>query len=538
MNRNLFSPSPLLFFGSGMLAAYYCFRPAALFFGGKAAVIFAASLPALLIFSAGVLLLTGGPRAGQGPTKAPASGGCGASRRERKPALLFILSFAAGLAAGLVAQGKASNQERLRTGFPRQEIGAVKGILTDDPQTSSGGRGMARLRLTESFGKKGSRAGAAGNVLVFFPEEAIPKVKDFGRGSEVYIEGKFAAGEGAGGKGGGLQAVFGAKAVYVVKAPPYMERLRTRCRLYLTEVFTGEDGSGGGGGKSRNGGNGRGALALALLLGIRDGLDGELAGQYRDAGCSYILALSGMHLAIVSSIIAFLLRRPLGLKASALLSALFIVLYVHLTGAQPSLVRAAIMYLAGTAALFLSLPKDPFKLLLLAFILQLVTDSASGRSVSFILSYLALAGILVFGADINAVLKGRLPPFLAGPLAASSGAFLATAQAGACFFGSVSVTGIIAGLVLVPLTTIFMVISIVCLALHFIHPALKAAPELLLTAFYEILRLTTKTAALVPPLRIKNTALFVPVSLALTFMLIYFCRRHLTRRGRFSPGRL
>jgi len=236
-----------------------------------------------------------------------------------------------------------------------------------------------------------------------------------------------------------------------------------------------------------------------------------------------------MHLAIISSIIAFLIRRPLGLKAAALLGAVFVVLYTVLVGAQPSLVRAAIMYIIGVFAVLGVIKKDPLKLLALSFAVQLFFNSASGQSISFILSYLALAGILTIGTESALLLKGFLPRFIAEPLAASSGAFLATIQVTVGFFGVLNFSGIVTGLVMVPLTTLFMGFSLAYLALSFV-PFVNFVFEYPLSFLYLVLSKCAAAGARIPSFKIKNTGLFMACSFVFVLIILFLICRSLEKR--------
>jgi competence protein ComEC len=276
-----------------------------------------------------------------------------------------------------------------------------------------------------------------------------------------------------------------------------------------------------------SGGAGRGerawgGLALALLLGVRDNLDTELAGLYQKAGCSHVLALSGMHLAIVSSLIAFLLKRPLGLKAAALTGAVFIFLYVFLVGSQPSLNRAALMYLLGTLAVLGTLPKKPGALLALAFLIQIVIWPESGLSISFILSYLALGGILTIGDALCRIFRGWIPNFLLQPLAASLGAFLATAAVTAFFFGVLRPVGIAAGLVIVPLTTLFMIGALVWLAVGLFSPVLASFFGGGLSLLYALMDRLISLAARFPGIPVSRPFWVLALSLGLLVFIIWF----------------
>jgi competence protein ComEC len=341
---------------------------------------------------------------------------------------------------------------------------------------------MGYLDLRSVTGNRGLRATARGRVLVFFPAESLPRLRNFGRGAEVFVEGSFAEISSDLRSGPSL---FRAKAVHIVRPPPAWEQLRTGIRLTLLEKL--EHHIWGG-------------LGAALLLGVKDTLDNELARKYQAAGCSHVLALSGMHLAIVAAITAFFLRKPLGLKPASLAGAVLILLYVTLIGVQPSLERSAIMYLLGTAAVLGFLPRQPLSLLSMAFLIQLLIRPSAGTSTSFILSYLALIGILTLGEFLHGILRGWLPELLAAPLTASLGAYLATSAVVAAVFGVIRPVGLLAGLIIVPLTTVFMIGAMAALVVSFIVPFLTGITGIGLTLLYSLLDQTASLAALAPGL--------------------------------------
>ncbi|MDR0374803.1 MAG: ComEC/Rec2 family competence protein [Treponema sp.] len=367
----------------------------------------------------------------------------------------------------------------VNTGLPPSNIRGIYGVMQDDPRVLAnerGTRGMGTITVRRTRGINATEASASGAVSVFFLEDAIPRLKEFGRGGEVYLEGEFLT-------DAAQASLFRARSVHIVQPAPKIERFRTGLRLVIAERFS----------RYRWGG-----LALALLFGIKDSLDSTLSKQYQAAGCSHVLALSGMHLAVVSAVIAFFLKKPLGLKVAALLGAIFITGYIFLVGDMPSLNRSAIMYLLGTATLLFSLPNNTLSILGMAFIIQIIMQPASGASLSFILSYLALAGILALSEPVYALFRGKLPDFLGQSLAASIAAFLATAGVSATFFGVINPFGVIAGLVVVPLTTVFMLGSMLTLALAFTAPVALTWVGAALSIFYQGLERVVSWAAIPP----------------------------------------
>jgi len=409
-------------------------------------------------------------------------------------------ALASGLVLGICAASAARND--VRFGIPEEKIAALEGVLLEDPRIISGGRAMAVLTLRKSAGANGLRVSAKGEVTVFFPEESALKLREFGRGTAVFTEGRLRYSQ--------TGWTYSAVSMHIVKPASAMERMRTGIRLNLISRYDGKNWGG---------------LALALLLGIKDNLDTNLASLYRDAGCSYILALSGMHLAVLASLIAFFLKKPLGLKVSAVVGAAIICLYCFLVGPMPSLNRAALMYILGVLAILGALPKEPVSILSISFLIQIIVSPSAGNSLSFILSYLALAGILVIGQPLYSLLAGKIPDFLLQPLTASYGAFLATAGVICYSFGILVPMGIVTGLVLVPLTTVFMIGSMISLLLDvFSFSTILNMPMSLL---YQLMEKIVSAAGGIPGISASAPFIILTLSfvLSLSIVILEYKRR-------------
>jgi competence protein ComEC len=427
----------------------------------------------------------------------------GANSRPLQLTAMYSAAFAAGLFLGLCAARAGRNE--IYFGIPEQKVVALNGVLLDDPRMIKGGRIMAVLSLRECAGQGGLRVKSKGEIPVFFPGESTERLRWFGRGTTVFTEGKLHRSS-MSLSNGVAKWTYSSESAHIVKPANAMERFRTGVRLNLITRFSGSSWSG---------------LALALLLGIRDNLDVNFAAVYRDAGCSYILALSGMHLAVLASLIAMILKKPLGLKAAAVTSALIIIIYHFIVGPMPSLSRATIMYLLGIFAVLGAFPKEPLSILGLSFLLQIVISPASGNSISFILSYLALAGILVVGQPLYSLFSGKVPDFLARPLTASCGAFIATAGVTSFSFGVLAPIGILAGLVLVPLTTVFMIGSIIWLVLDIF--SLSRFLSLPLSLIYQIMEKTASLANNISGIS-PRPSVIIALSIILSLFIVLFER--------------
>lgn len=140
-------------------------------------------------------------------------------------------------------------------------------------------------------------------------------------------------------------------------------------------------------------------LAAALLLGRGDPPE---RADFRAAGLSHLLAVSGMHFAIAAGL-AWWLLIALGVGWRGRMAALAILLvgYTWLTHANPATLRACAMALAVAA--YAALGREPARLgpLALAVLALLAWEPAMARDIGFQLSAAAVAGIVTLGLDLR-----------------------------------------------------------------------------------------------------------------------------------------
>lgn len=147
------------------------------------------------------------------------------------------------------------------------------------------------------------------------------------------------------------------------------------------------------------------ALLAGFLLGDTRALPDELVRDFRDAGLSHLLAVSGANVAFVLAIVGPVLRRlRLGSRLVGGLAVL--VLFGTMTRWEPSVLRASAMAGIAMAATFLGRPAPATRLLAFAAIGLLVADPFLVHSVGFLLSSGAAAGILLLGPAISARIPG------------------------------------------------------------------------------------------------------------------------------------
>jgi len=136
-----------------------------------------------------------------------------------------------------------------------------------------------------------------------------------------------------------------------------------------------------------------------------------------------------------------------------------------------------------------------------------------------------MVGILVLSPALRNIFRGRLPEILSGTLSVSLGAVIATNPVVAAFFGSLKPVGIMAGLLVVQLTTLFMIFSLAALIASFIPLPLWNIFDFILTGIYRLMELTVLTAGRVPGFTVSN---FLPVlgfTIILSILILYIQKK-------------
>lgn len=194
------------------------------------------------------------------------------------------------------------------------------------------------------------------------------------------------------------------------------------------------------------------ALVPALVVGDTDGMPERLREQFRVTGLTHLTAVSGANLTLLLSAMLFAAARlgAVGWWRRGV-AVVGVVSFVLLCRAEPSVLRAAAMGLVGLAALGWGGTRQGLRYLSWAVIGLLLVDPWLCRSLGFILSVCASAGIILWAGRWAAVLRGWLPGWLAEAVTVPVAAQLATQPIVTAISGQVSVVGVVANLVAGPL---------------------------------------------------------------------------------------
>jgi competence protein ComEC len=193
----------------------------------------------------------------------------------------------------------------------------------------------------------------------------------------------------------------------------------------------------------------------ALVPALVDGDDSRLRQQVRDefrrAGLTHLLAVSGTNLTIVL-MLALVVARASGIGRRRLLVVGFLAVagFVLLARPDPSVVRAAAMGTVGLVAVAVG-GQSGLRTLTTAMLALLFIDPWLAVSAGFVLSVCATGGILLAANPLAARLSRWMPPWCALALAVPLAAQWACLPAVVALSGEVSMVGIAANVVAAPL---------------------------------------------------------------------------------------
>lgn len=151
------------------------------------------------------------------------------------------------------------------------------------------------------------------------------------------------------------------------------------------------------------------AVIAAMALGDKSALDSNTRNSYSISGASHILAVSGLHIGIIFQLFIFLLGGRKYSVYTIILSLISIWTYVFLIGLPASAVRAAIMLSAYSLSLAFHRTGLPLNILASAYIFMLFISPLYLFELSFQLSFLAVASILLFFTPLYTLLPHPQP---------------------------------------------------------------------------------------------------------------------------------
>ncbi len=155
------------------------------------------------------------------------------------------------------------------------------------------------------------------------------------------------------------------------------------------------------------------ALLSAFLVGDRSELSDSCAAALRRAGLSHLVAVSGLHVTFLVSLLLFVTYNN---RWCTLLCIPFLVLFALMTGCSPSTMRAVFMECIVILAPFFGRETDGLCSLSAALLVLLAANPYSASSISLQLSFTSMLGILLHAARFRRGLGKWIPRIPVRPI--------------------------------------------------------------------------------------------------------------------------
>jgi competence protein ComEC len=214
-----------------------------------------------------------------------------------------------------------------------------------------------------------------------------------------------------------------------------------------------------------------GSVLRASVLGGRTGLDPETERRLVASGVYHILAVSGLQVALLASVLLVVLRRtpapPLFAVATAATAS---ILYGAIVAPSASVGRAVAMAVLAAAARILHRRTPATALLALAALARLALRPSELGDPGFQLTFAATAGLLLFGPRLAPRVRARAG--MGGLLAASLAAQAATWPLVAMWFHRIVPYGLASNLLAVPFGSAAVVLGVLLLPVDLVSARL------------------------------------------------------------------
>mgnify|MGYP003574970053 CR=1 FL=1 len=219
------------------------------------------------------------------------------------------------------------------------------------------------------------------------------------------------------------------------------------------------------------------SVLKALLFGQRQDMDKEISANYTDAGVIHILAISGLHIAILFYILNLIIK-PLkrlgngGRLTHLIFILVFLWLFALLSGLSASVVRSVVMFSFIAIGAYFNRSAPTYHSVAVSALFLLLINPNFLFDAGFQLSYLSVFSIVV----VYPLFKDfKISEYKAVNYMVDVALLSLIAQIGVLplslyYFNQFPLLFLLANIVVVPLSTIILVMALVVLILNFIYP--------------------------------------------------------------------
>lgn len=217
------------------------------------------------------------------------------------------------------------------------------------------------------------------------------------------------------------------------------------------------------------------ATLNALLLGQRQDMDPEVNNAYKDAGVLHILAISGLHFAVLFYVLMYIFKPLNRLQQRGKLIRLIAIItllwsFAFITGLSASVVRSVVMFTIICIGQYINRQNSIYNSLIISMLVMLIAQPSFLFDAGFQLSYLAVFAIIWFEPFYRKYrsFKYKAINYINDTLLVSVAAQIGVLPLSLYYFGRFPLLFLIANLIVIPLSSIVLLLGLFVLLLNFI----------------------------------------------------------------------
>lgn len=202
--------------------------------------------------------------------------------------------------------------------------------------------------------------------------------------------------------------------------------------------------------------NNTGSQFLSMMLLTKEG-DLDLFDDFRELGLAHVLAVSGIHISVIISLLDFI-GRGLTFKKNvySIFTISFLLFYGYLIDFPVSLIRSLTMYIGSVLAIYTDNVKDNLNSIYLSMVICLLLNPFYIYSAAFYLSFSAIFSLYYFSKKIENIFP-KVPEFLILALSLQ----ISMLPIVVYFFNKVNLLSIILNIVVIPLISIVLLMGVI-----------------------------------------------------------------------------
>lgn len=260
------------------------------------------------------------------------------------------------------------------------------------------------------------------------------------------------------------------------------------------------------------------AIISGIMLGDRTSFSEDLLEKLSLSGTRHLTAISGLHMTIVVFLFSMVFSYLLPRKYAFVLTFLFVILFVAMTGFKVSAMRSALMgFIGGTAKELGKSYAQYNALVLAALLLVLFNPKILFFDIGFQLSFLAVVSIMYFMPALKTVLRFDSDPgFLRwkDSFLVTASAQLAVAPILITQFGIFSLSSFLANVLILVFIPLLLSLSFIFSIISFVSYHLTYVVSLAMVPIVEYVMLIIRFFA--------NSSFILNINLTIVGIVIYY----------------